>query len=208
MKTLFFALLCVAAVPCARSQDRQPNPDTFLLYGTFALTHVSSAPNDGGTDAADTSSITSKGAGIGVTFNVHRFSAVALGLDLRLAYVPQGASSVQDTDSGKTNYESLGIKGTFHFHHSRFVPYVEVSAGGLRANAATSSGDNVSSTWSMFEYVGGIDYPLARHLSLRLIEIGGGGGTPTNSADNPKNPSVPEPKTNLFTLNSGLVLCF
>jgi hypothetical protein len=204
---LAFAVFSVSALAVAQPARRttlQPDarpdhPDHVELYGTFNLTHVDTVPN-----GPVSSSITSKGLGLGLNVNVYHHSPLTIGIGFGLAYVPETNNSPTATDAGRADTEMLTTTLGIHLRNTALRPYAQIAmVGNLHATPLylPSSGAVTGTSWRAFEFVGGADYPLARHFSLRLVEIGIGDGTKL-----PKPTSVPD--TVFFTLNSGVMVHF
>jgi hypothetical protein len=74
----------------------------------------------------------------------------------------------------------------------------------ITSNVSGSSPQTVGGTFAnqyiAWEILGGIDYPLAKIIDLRIIEVGGGKGYDVLGAANSN--------LSLFTVNSGLVVHF
>lgn len=82
-------------------------------------------------------------------------------------------------------------------------PYAELAAG-----AATSKPDEslVHTTRGMFGIFAGVDYPLNRHVDFRVVELGYGSVTTTNSYI--YGGPTPIGASSLFQVSSGLVFRF
>ncbi len=94
-----------------------------------------------------------------------------------------------------------GIKLGIHPHVIRAKPYIQGSIGYVGTRTVNQSAPPGPSPYTnhylAYEIMGGIDYPLAHFIDVRIIEIGGGKVVNTSS-------NAPS----LFTLNSGLVVHF
>ena len=174
------------------------------IYGTFSPTHVSNVQ----TGSVSTSSgyqeqytsFTSSGFGGGVTFGVLPIGPVRLGFDLRGSSKPGIGGA--DTAMG-------GIKLGIHLPIIRLKPYVQGSFGYLATrttnvsttgNSSQPVGGTFTNQYAAYEVLGGVDYPLAPFIDLRLIEIGGGQGL------NIFGSAVSN--ASLFTVNTGVVVHF
>ncbi|HEX9199059.1 MAG TPA: hypothetical protein VF865_05835 [Acidobacteriaceae bacterium] len=137
------------------------------------------------------------GIGGGVTFNLIPVGPVRIGLDFR-----------GSTRPGTTGADTAmaGVKVGFHPPVIPIKPYIQASGGYVATRTVNvSTGAPLNSTfnnqYAAWEILGGVDFPLAPFLDLRVIELGGGAGTSAFGSSN-------SPNISLFTVNSGLVLHF
>ncbi len=172
------------------------------LYGTFSDTHLSGLINGttGNVTSGYTASTTSHwtpGFGVGATFGVLPIGPVHLGFDIRASIKPGNDGSDLILAGPR-----LGIK----LPVIRLKPYIQASAGYLRtrttiAHTPLPAGAQDTATFAAYEFLGGVDYPIAPFIDIRVIELGGGQGISAF-------PSGPGSNVSLFTVNSGLVVHF
>ncbi|HEV2578365.1 MAG TPA: hypothetical protein VGU25_14270 [Acidobacteriaceae bacterium] len=85
-----------------------------------------------------------------------------------------------------------------------FRPYAELSAGAAVSKAPVSLVHTLQGQYALY---GGIDYPLNRHVDFRVIEVGIGSVTTTNSYINAgQKPAIGA--SGLVHISSGLVFRF
>lgn len=173
-----------ALLPCmtAHSQDH------IAVHATATLNYLSDVPT--GVTATSSgyqpqyASLIRPGFAGGVTVPVLRLPLVTVGVDVR------GAAShgIADFDNAL-----FGLRFTAKLPNARIKPWVEGAAGFLAVREAnispaasgqsTTSGQ-YSSHFAIYEGIAGVDYPLRKHLDLRILEIGLGSsfGTPRNTS--------------------------
>lgn len=196
-------LLPLLSVPVLHAQS-------VLAYGTFSAAHLSNAALDTTyTSSGDTTQRSGRWAeefGLGLTFPIGQAGPVRFGLDLRGS--PRGSNGVASA--------LIGLKLAFHPPALRLKPYTQLSFGyfSLASPQTTTFAYNVPNAPSGsfittayendtgFELIGGVDYPLAHRLDLRVIELGIGHATEFDLLGGTGNGHT------VFTLNSGLVLRF
>ena len=145
------------------------------------------------------------GVGGGVTFNFLPVGPVRLGLDFR-------GSTRQGTVGADT--AMAGFKVGFHPPVIPIKPYLQASGGYVATRTVNvSSGVPPNSTfnnqYAAWEILGGVDFPLAPFLDVRLVEVGGGTGYGVgiyNAGNGFLGGS--QPTVSMFTVNSGLVFHF
>lgn len=147
----------------------------------------------------------------GITYDFRNVGPVRLGIDLRAGEGhsnKSGTSYAGGADATSTQNVLAGVKGTFHTPISALHPYVQVSAGWARSNAAEPFGTTNSSTFVpyaprrydnfvMYEGFAGLDIRTFPWLDVRLPEVGignmnlvGGAGTATTSSIGVKSISL------------------
>jgi hypothetical protein len=137
------------------------------------------------------------GANAGVTFTVSQTDKMSVGFDFRGG--PEiGTPGIGTALAGV----KLGFKpGIFHLK-----PYGQLSVGFLEQKHQTGSGAYTTidaQSYFGVELFGGVDYPLARHVDIRVVEVGiGANHVVVNNGNNTK------PSPEIFSLNSGLVFHF
>jgi hypothetical protein len=82
-------------------------------------------------------------------------------------------------------------------------PYAQLAAGAARSKAEQSL---VHTTRGLFGVYGGIDYPLNRHVDFRIVELGYGSVTTTNSYI--YGGPIPIGASRIVEVSSGLVFRF
>jgi hypothetical protein len=166
------------------------------LYGTFSEIHANNVPSNGlacpvnvvtCVAAPQLSGINAPGVGVGATFNWVHTPFVNFGIDFR----GSRHFSTNGEDTGLAGFK-LSVKPKL-FHATT---YLQVSTGyfGTTYTPASQSA-NVNHYWSVVAF-GGVDVPVSKRLSVRVLEAGA--GHVTNSNYNVARPSF-------FTASSGLV---
>jgi hypothetical protein len=127
-------------------------------HGPFAfLGEGSTSRNFGGLD-------------FGAYYNISRGAGAKFGVDVRDTTVHSNNASLNIFSvAGRVEAAPLSYG---------FRPYAEVSVGAATSKAAQAQ---IHTTRGMFAILGGIDYPLSRHVDFRVIELGYGGVTVQNS---------------------------
>jgi len=106
------------------------------------------------------------GANAGVTINLPPSGPVSVGIDFR------GGPEIGTPGLGSA---LAGIKLGFKQPLFHLKPYIQLSTGFLEQRHQTGSAvyaytDNES--YFGAELFGGVDYPIARHIDLRMLEVG------------------------------------
>ncbi len=184
------ALLALSAAPfAARAQG-------ISVYGTVSPVYLNHLYTVNGT----TSSLAGQwlvGANAGVTLTFAQSGNVSMGLDFR------GGPEIGTPGVGSA---LAGFKLGFQPPKSHFKPYGQFSLGWLEQRHNTGTGSfAVTDAESYFavELLGGVDYPVAHHLDLRLVEAGV--GTTRRIVTNGINTST---RPAIVSLNSGIVYTF
>jgi hypothetical protein len=145
------------------------------------------------------------GIGGGLTFNFLPVGPVRLGLDFR-------GSTRQGTVGADT--AMAGFKVGFHPPVIPIKPYLQASGGYVATRTVNVSSDvppnsTFNNQYAAWEILGGVDFPLAPFLDVRLVEVGGGTGYGVGTY-NIGNGFIggPHPTISMFTVNSGLVFHF
>jgi hypothetical protein len=168
------------------------------VYGTFAPTHVSNVPN-GITNTAPgyvTASYWAPGVGAGLTLNFIPVGPIKLGLDVRGSTKPgtSGSDLILAGPRLAVKVPFIGLK-----------PYIQAEGGYLRTRTALATGPAPGTTfvhdYAAWEVAGGVDYPFAPFLDLRVIEFGGGKGYLWNDSSS-------SPRASFYTVSTGLVFHF
>jgi len=189
----FAVALAIPATPQLHAQGVE-------LYGTASLIHANNVPSNG--TACPTSVVVSPciatnqlnginapGVGVGATFNFVRTPAFNVGLDFR----GSRHLNTNGADTGLAGFK-LSVKPKL-FHATT---YLQVSTGYFGTTYTPSySGAtaNANHYWSVVAF-GGVDLPVSKRFSIRVLEAGA--GHVTNSNYNVARPSF-------FTASSGLV---
>jgi len=186
----FAALLSLSAALAAHAQ-------TVQVYATAAptyLTRLYTVNGSGATTSSDYSGVWFVPPNAGFTLSSTKPGAVNWGLDFR------GGPKLGTPGLGSFLVGAkMSVKPTaFHLK-----PYGQLSIGYLDQSHKTGSGaSQVTSSQSYLgvELLGGVDYPVAHHFEIRIVEIGVGFthyGVSTGSNTSP-NPAI-------LSLQSGLV---
>jgi hypothetical protein len=135
------------------------------------------------------------GPGAGVYYDFLRSGPIAIGGDLR--------GNLAWGNQQKYRSALFGLRLAVRVPGLRITPYVQcsVGAGGASHNLIGNSGTAYTTKLQSL-VIGGVDYAVASHLELRVIEAGYGKMSGVGSGPGPA------PASSLFTLSSGLVLRF
>jgi hypothetical protein len=186
------ALFALLLLPAAHAQS-------ISIYGTASPAYLNHLYNlSGGPSPA--SDLTGKwfiGAEGGVTLNFSDSNKLAMGLDFRGG--PQiGTPGFATALAG---FKVASKTSPFHLK-----PYGQLSVGWMEQRHTTGTGASTvldAESYFVTELFAGVDYPVTRHLDLRLVEAGIGAGkvVVTNGINTGAHPEI-------FSLNSGIVYHF
>jgi hypothetical protein len=185
-------LVGLFAVPAARSQ-------TVQIYGTVAPTYLNHLYTVTGSTnpSTSTSGYWFVPPNAGLTLNFTKPGPVSVGLDFR------GGPKIGTPGLGSFLVGiKVGVKPTVF----QLKPYGQFSMGYLDQSHTTGSGLSAttnSQAYFAVEILGGVDYPVAPHIAIRVVEVGVGlthygANTGSNTSANPS----------IFSLQSGVVLNF
>jgi opacity protein-like surface antigen len=161
MRRLTILLGLVLALPFAASAQ---DSSKYELFGGYTYTHV----NDSNTSTANSN---------GGIADVGYFPVRWVGLVGTIAYAhTDGFTSSSGTYfTAPTNTLSYLGGPRVRFSTGRITPYVETLFGAVhRSNLETSSAVEIASPETSFAYFvgGGLDYKLAHHISVRVVQLG------------------------------------
>ena len=175
------------------------NAQTVSIYGTASPTYLnhlytlSSATNPQATLAGNWF----VGFNGGVTFNFTGSGPITLGLDFR------GGPEIGTPGLGSA---LAGLKVGFPSPALRLKPYGQFSIGYLEQRHQTGTGSALvkdAESYFAVELLGGVDYPVASHVDIRVLELGI--GTSYVLVNNGINTRA---KVGIFSVNSGVVFHF
>ena len=190
-------LAALFALPSARAQSGNPSITVYATASPTYLNHLFTLSN---TTPATTTLAGQWFYGFngGVTFNVPSSgNGVSLGIDFR------GGPEIGTP--GLAN-ALAGLKLKFPSPAYRLKPYTQLSFGWLEQRHRTGTGSSTyydAESYFATELFAGVDYPVTRHLDIRLVEVGGGltHVLVTNGTNTQFHPDI-------LSLNSGLVYNF
>ena len=119
------------------------------------------------------------------------------GIDMRLSDLHANNAMLRDF--------ALGVRVSGTPFTRPIKPYVQASVAVATTKAPQSA---VHTTKGAYILYGGADYTLARHVDLRMIEIGYGSLTTVSSATVGSGGTVAIPASKLLSFSSGLVFRF
>ena len=145
-------------------------------HAQVALYVTSSSARFSNTQTVSTSFWTSSiGGGISTTYIP--MGPVNLSFDLRGSARPGTPGS----DTGL-----IGVKLASNAPALRIKPYLQASGGYVKTRSVDLVTSNtLYSRYAAWEILGGLDYPIAHSVDLRVIEFGGGAGYHLNGASGP-----------------------
>ena len=165
------------------------------LYLNPAGIRISNSQKDTGPFAFLGDNVTSRmfyGVTMGGYYDFYHAAKADIGVDLRDTIVHGNDASL--------NAFSLGIRVSPKPTLFVFKPYAEIAVGAASSKPPTSSVHRSKATYN--GYVG-LDYPVAKHLDIHVIEVGYGTAQTINSG-NFGGPIV-SPASNLLSFSTGLI---
>jgi hypothetical protein len=168
------------------------------VYLNPVVTRISNSTPDNGPFTFLGNGVTSRtfgGLDFGAYYDVTHGPGLKFGVDVRETMV--------HANNAALNTFSLGARVEASPIAYRLRPYAEAYAG-----AASSKGELsvVHSTRGAFGVLAGVDLPLNRHVDFRVVELGFGSVTTTNSSLYGTPP--PLGASTQFSVSSGLVFRF
>ena len=115
------------------------------------------------------------GIQFGGYYDFKNVGPVRLGLDLRGGDYHSNKSATSFAGGKNTvglDDVLLGVRGSFHTKYSWLSPYVQVSAGYARSDAAVVNPTETRDSFVMYEGFAGIDIHVFPVIDLRPIELG------------------------------------
>ncbi len=168
------------------------------VYLNPVVTRISNSTPDNGAFSFLGNGVTSRtfgGLDVGGYYDLTHEPGLKFGVDVRDTIVHANNASL-DTFSVGGRVEASPIA-------YRLRPYAELYAGAARSKAALSV---VHSTRAAFGVLAGLDLPLNRHVDFRVVELGFGSVTTTNSYIYGSPPAIGA--STQFSVSSGLVFRF
>lgn len=165
LRYVLAALVLAAVAASARAQVG--------VYINPVVTRISNSTPDTGPFAflgQGTTSRTFGGVDFGGYYDITHGPGMKLGVDARDTIVHSNNASLNVFSlAGRVEAPPIG-------HGIR--PYAQIAAGAANSKAEQSL---VHTTRGMFGIFAGLDYPLNRHVDFRVVELGYGSVTTTNS---------------------------
>lgn len=214
LRSLFTALLLAVLAGVAAPAKAQVG-----LYLNPVFTHISVSPTDTGPFSFLGDGVSSRwfgGVNYGGYFDFYHRPAFSLGVDVR--------DTIQHGNNADLNTFSVGARIEGKPFTRGIRPYGEISAGAGRSKGELST---VHITKPQFDVRAGLDWPIAKHVDFRMVELGYGHVTPispyqenfptctqTGSITSPNGTTttqttcVSAPSANLFSVSSGLIFRF
>ncbi len=160
--------------------------------------HVSNSTADTGPFAFLGDNVTSRtfyGVNFGGYDDFFHGAKVDVGADLRDSYTKGNNASL--------NSFLVGLRVLPRLTNTSFKPYAQISVGVGSTKPPTST---VRISRAAYDILGGVDYPLAKHLDFRIVEVGYGSLSTVSSAN--FNGVTSYPASRLFSVSTGLVFRF
>ena len=170
------------------------------VYLNPVVTRISNSTPDNGPFSFLGNGVTSRtfgGLDFGGYYDITRGPGMKFGVDVRDTTVHANNASL--------NTFSLGGRVEASPIAYRLRPYAEVYAGAARSKAELSL---VHTTRAAFGVLAGLDLPLNRHVDFRVVELGYGSVTTTNSNIYGTPTPTPIGASTQFSVSSGLVFRF
>jgi len=161
--------------------------------------HVSNSTPDTGIFAFLGDGVTARtfyGVNIGGYDEFFHGTRLDAGIDIRDSYSKGNNASL--------NSFLVGGRVVGRFTNSSFRPYAQLSVGVGTTKPPLTTAHISRATYDIF---GGVDYPLAKHLDVRIVELGYGGLSTISSA-NFNGTTTSFPSSKLFSVSTGLVFRF
>ena len=168
------------------------------VYVNPVFTRINNSTPDSGPFAFLGQNATSRNFGgldFGAYYDISRGPGMKFGADLRDTIVHSGNASL--------NVFSVAARVEAPALNHGIRPYVQVAAG---AGTSKSEESLIHTTRGMFGIFAGIDYPLNRHVDFRVVELGYGSVTTTNSYI--YGGPTPIGASSMVHISSGLVFRF
>jgi hypothetical protein len=122
-------------------------------------------PNVGAATAPGTSgSFTVHGETFGIYNMWAQLGPVSLGSDFRLSFQSSGNANAPNNNTFRDGF--LGVRAAFKTPLPGLRPYVQAEFGGANTNYGRYSSESGSGAFA-YQFQGGIDYALLKHLDLR-----------------------------------------
>jgi hypothetical protein len=168
------------------------------LYFNPIVTHVGNGAVDNGTFSYLGPNTTSRffgGVMLGGFYDFLHRSDFGLGIDVR--------DSLEHSNGALLNRFGAGARISYQRPESHLRPYIEpfVDLGETR-----SPDTGIYLKKETYGVMGGLDYNLAKHIDLRVLEVGY--GTLDTTSDGSIGGTVPVPKFSLLSFSTGLVFRF
>jgi hypothetical protein len=165
---LRFVLAAVVLAAVAASARAQVG-----VYVNPVFNRISNSTPDSGPFAFLGQGSTSRnfgGVAFGAYYDITRGPGMKFGVDVRDTTVHSGNAGL--------NVFSIAARVEAPSMNRGIRPYIQLAAG---AGTSKSEQSLVHTTRGMFGVFAGLDYPLNRHIDFRVIELGYGSVTTTNS---------------------------
>jgi hypothetical protein len=161
--------------------------------------HVSNSTPDTGTFAFLGDNVTGRtfyGINFGGYDDLYHATKFDAGLDIRDSYTKG--------DNASLNSFLVGGRIVGRLVNSSFRPYAQISIGVGSTKPPHSTVHISRATYDVFA---GLDYPIAKHVDFRVVEVGYGGLSTVSSA-NFNGTTSSFPSSRLFNVSTGLVFRF
>lgn len=140
----------------------------------------------------NTTSRTFYGANLGGYYNFFHTPKADVGVDLR--------DSITKGNNASINEFLVGVRIAAKPSQYSFRPYLQLSGG---AGSTKPPHSTVRITRATFEIYGGLDYPIAKHVDFRVVEVGYGSLSTVSSANFNSGTSIGASR--LLSISTGLV---
>ncbi len=160
--------------------------------------HISNSTADSGTFAFLGDGVTSRtfyGVNFGGYDDFYHRGNLDAGVDIRDSFTKGNNASL--------NSFLVGARVAGKLTNYSFRPYVQVFVGVGSTKPPTST---VHISRATYGVLGGVDYPLAKHVDFRVFEVGYSGLSTVSSAN--FNGVTSYPASKLFSVSTGLVFRF
>ncbi|MDQ2835103.1 MAG: hypothetical protein M3Y50_15445 [Acidobacteriota bacterium] len=132
------------------------------------------------------------GANIGGYYNFFHTPKTDVGIDVR--------DSITKGNNASINEFLVGVRIVAKPRQYNFRPYLQISGG---AGSTKPPHSTVHITRATFEVYGGLDYPIAKHVDFRVVEVGYGSLSTVSSAS--FNSGTAVGSSRLLSISTGLV---
>jgi hypothetical protein len=190
LRYVLAAVVLAAVAASARAQ--------IGVYINPVVTRISNSTPDTGPFSFLGDGVTSRtfgGLDLGAYYDINHGPGAKFGIDAR--------DTILHANNASLNVFSLAARVESRPIGHGFRPYAQISAGAARSKAETSL---VHTTRGEFGIFAGVDYPLNRHVDFRIVELGYGSVTTTNS--HIYGGPTPIGASSMVQVSSGLVFRF
>jgi len=193
LRLFFPALAMVALSTFASSASAQIG---LYLNPVFSRAHIGTADSGPYSFLGDgTTSRWFGGVAYGGYWDFYHQPKYSAGVDIR--------ETTLHANNAALNTFSVAARIEGNDRHYGFRPYGQLAIGAGKSHGVHSTVSTTRLQWGIF---GGLDYPIAKHVDFRAIELGYGTVTTMSSTIERANTNIPS--ASLIHISTGLVFRF